>query len=130
MSLSEILAIVSAAAVLIGGAWTLLKLAASQYQRALTAQLGAMENALGTRLDTMERAREESHRLHESRFARVEEGHAKTARELLEFKLDVSETRTHRDDFVRNMTLIEAKLDGMATKMENWFLRMRKHDGS
>ena len=128
MSAQEIAALLGVVSLLIGGAWVLIRIAAHQYQRALTLQLGAMESTLGMRLDTMEKAREENQQRSDIRFSQIEEDHSKTARELLEFKLDVSEHRTHRNDFVRNMTLIEAKLDGMASKMENWFLRMRSRD--
>lgn len=113
--MGEFIQVAGIAATLVTGAWALIKVSLAQFQRALT-----------QRFDVMEKAREEGRRLFEERFTRLEDGHVKVSRELLEFKLDVSENRVHRMDYVRGQTVLEAKFDGLATRVENAFLRMRE----
>lgn len=135
MTLGEIAQIVGIATTLVAGAWALVKVAAKQFGREIQLRFGALEksreefqDSLNERFDAMERARDEGRKLYEQRFTRLEDGQLRAERDLLAFKLEVAETRVHREDYVRNQTLIEAKLDGMATKMENWFLRMRNRE--
>lgn len=136
VTLGEVGAVVTVVATVVGGYWGLIKLAVSQYQRTIAAQLAGMEASraeffsqfqasLEQRFIAMEKAREEGRRAYEGRLAKVEDGLLKGERDLLHFKLDVSEQRVHREDYVRNQTLIEAKLDGIAKSFENALLRMR-----
>lgn len=135
MTLGEISTVVGLAATIVGGGWALIKVAARQFARELQLRFEAADKArqafqttLTERFDAQERMREEGRRAFEQRFTKIEDGHVRIERDLLAFKLEVAETRVAREDFVRNQTLIEAKLDGMATKMENWFLRMRNKE--
>lgn len=44
-------------------------------------------------------------------------------RELLEWKADLPLQYVRREDYVRNQTVIEAKIDAIAVRIENWQLR-------
>lgn len=46
----------------------------------------------------------------------------KFEREFLDFKADMPVEYVRREDFVRNQTIIEAKLDALALRMENMYL--------
>lgn len=103
----------------LGGYWTLTKIMASQYQRYLDERFTAQEKArssnhdqLAKRLDGIEAAnREES-----SQWQRVE-------RELLRFQAEMPLQYVRREDYIRGQSVIEAKLDGLGTKLENAQLR-------
>lgn len=65
--------------------------------------LGQMEKRLGERFAGMDKEL--------GRIAQVE-------RELLHFKAELPLLYVHRQDYVRNQTVIEAKLDGLRDKLE------------
>ena len=72
----------------------------------------AHSEQLNMRLDTLEKAaREET-----SQWQRVE-------RELLNLKADLPVHYVRREDYIRGQSVIEAKLDGLGTKVENALLR-------
>lgn len=48
-------------------------------------------------------------------------------RQLLQWKADLPLQYVRREDFIRNQTTIEAKLDGLALKMENTQVDRRNH---
>lgn len=83
--------------VLIGAFWTLLTLLFKQFQRSITKQFESLE------ADAKE-------------WVRLE-------RELLNFKADMPLHYVRREDYVRNQSVIEAKLDAVALKIENWQLK-------
>jgi hypothetical protein len=71
---------------------------------------------LAKRLDGIESAnREEA-----QQWQRVE-------RELLRFQADVGLQYVRREDYIRGQSIIEAKLDGLGTKLENAQLRARNN---
>lgn len=82
---------------LIGAFWALLTLLFKQFQRNITRQFEALE------ADSKE-------------WSRIE-------RELLTFKADLPLNYVRREDYVRNQSVIEAKLDALALKLENWQLK-------
>lgn len=49
----------------------------------------------------------------------------KVQRELLELKAELPRTFVFRDDYVRGQTVIEAKLDALATRIENQQLKKK-----
>lgn len=107
----------------LGGFWTLTKIIASQAQKHLDDRFSTQEQArssnhdqLAKRLDGIESAnREES-----SQWQRVE-------RELLRFQADMPLQYVRREDYIRGQSVIEAKLDGLGTKLENAQLRALKN---
>lgn len=83
------------------------------------ASRAAGQNELSKRLDGMEQVnREET-----LQWQRVE-------REMLKFQADMPMKYVMRDDYIRGQTLIEAKLDGLAGKIDNAALRARLNEGS
>lgn len=99
------------------------KLLLSQAQKHIDEKFSAQELArttsneqLGKRLDGIESAnREEA-----QQWQRVE-------RELLLFQADVGLQYVRREDYIRGQSVIEAKLDGLGTKLENAQLRARNN---
>lgn len=95
------------------------KLLLEQTQRHLDERFATQEEARATnhdqlskRLDGIENAnREES-----NQWQRVE-------RELLKFQAELPVHYVRREDYIRGQSVIEAKLDGLATKLENAQLR-------
>jgi len=62
----------------------------------------------------------------EQRFAMVERDLQQVRnfeRELLQFKADLPHHYVLREDYVRNQTIIEAKLDALALRFENFHLK-------
>lgn len=58
------------------------------------------------------------------------ESWARIERDLLTFKAELPTRYVLRDDYVRNQTIIEAKLDAVAMKIENFQLRQFGDDRS
>lgn len=107
----------------IAGFWTLMKVIALQNQRFLKGQFDAHEQleivnraSLNRRLDSMESAS----RTESSQWQRVE-------RDLLKLKADMPLNYVRREDYIRGQSVIEAKLDGLGTKLENAQLRAFKN---
>lgn len=95
-------------AMVLGAFLSLLKLLMSQQ----VAQINAGFAAQDLRLAAIESAnREEA-----GNWQRVE-------RELLAFKAELPMSYVRRDDYIRGQSVVEAKLDGLATKIENAQLR-------
>lgn len=99
----------------LGASFAAGKILLAQIERWLDTRFEAQEKAhraasehWDTRFQTLERAaREES-----QQWQRVE-------RELLALKADLPVLYVRREDYVRNQTVIEAKLDAVALKIEN-----------
>lgn len=88
---------------LIAAFWVLLVLLFKQFQEKITTKFDALES------DAKE-------------WARLE-------RDLLLFKADMPLHYVRREDYVRNQTVIEAKLDALAVKLENWQLKgVKNHE--
>jgi len=65
----------------------------------------------------------------DTRFAGLEDGHAKALdveRQLLMLRAELPLSYVRREDYVRNQTVIEAKLDAVATRIENIQLKLVK----
>ena len=65
----------------------------------------------------------------EQRFKSVEAATAdlqKLEKEFLIWKADLPLQYVRREDYVRNQTVIESKLDALAVRLENWQLREAK----
>jgi hypothetical protein len=119
---------------LAGVLFTLGKLLMKQFNHELT-----------TRFDQQEKARDEAAKRWDGRFhamSRTIEAHAEKVegrvnaieqeqrnaeRALASFRLDVAESRVHRDEHVRSLSIIESKIDGLALKLENVQLKQGKN---
>lgn len=75
-------------------------------------QLKSQNEAIRERLEAIEKSAHDD----AQQSARLE-------RELLELKADLPHRYVMRDDYIRGQSIIEAKLDGLASKVENAQLR-------
>lgn len=87
---------------------------------------------LAERFDTLEAAREASTQHWNTQFLALEKCAAEEAREwqriereILLMKADLPVHYVRREDYIRNQSVIEAKIDGLALKIENALLRGR-----
>lgn len=92
-----ILELIGFAVTLISAFWALLALLFKQFESSITRQFVALE----------EDAKE---------WARLE-------REFLVFQRDLPLNYVRREDYVRNQSVIESKLDALAVRLENWQLK-------
>jgi type II secretory pathway component PulJ len=92
-----IIELIGFAITLIGAFWALLALLFKQFETSITRQFIALE----------EDAKE---------WARLE-------REFLVFQRDLPLNYVRREDYVRNQSVIESKLDALAVRLENWQLK-------
>lgn len=95
--------------------------------------LAQVERRLDERFDTQERTRRENSEHWDQRFQTLERAAreeasqwARVERDLLTLKADLPVLYVRREDYVRNQTVIEAKLDAVALKIENLQLKGMK----
>lgn len=82
---------------LIGAFWGLLSLLFKQFEQRIEKQFQTIED------DAKE-------------WSRIE-------KEFLHFKAELPNQYVRREDYIRNQTVIESKLDALALKIENWQLK-------
>lgn len=111
--------IVSVVLFVLGVVWGLLKIMGKQYER-----------GLDKRFEAMELARAQADKHWNAKFAEL--GRAiqlegdevkRLEREFLMFQRDLPLHYVRREDYIRNQTVIEAKLDALAMRMENLQLK-------
>lgn len=82
---------------LIGAFWTLVKVIVSQYEKSLDTRFATLS-------ETMEKDQELTRKLE---------------REFLRMQADLPLHYVRREDYIRGQSVLEAKLDGLGTKLEN-----------
>jgi hypothetical protein len=92
---------------LVAGAWALIKIAVTQFQR-----------NLDVRFSQLEAARVEGRRALDERFTSMDESQRRFERELLELKAELPRQYVLRDDQIRRDTIIDAKLDALNARLE------------
>lgn len=109
----------------IGAFWAMAKVMAVQALRHLDVRFSAQDaarevhhKAQAARLDAIESVYRED----ATQWQRVE-------RELLTMKADMPIHYVRREDYIRGQSVIEAKLDGLGTKLENAQLRALNNGG-
>jgi hypothetical protein len=108
----------------VGGLWAVGKILIKQFIARLDARFQAMEDArieAGKHWDNKFAALEQAANANEQEWRRVE-------RDVLTLKADLPLHYVRREDYVRNQTVIEAKIDGLAIRLENVLLK-GSHDG-
>lgn len=92
--------------------------------------LTQIERQLDSRFEAEQQARATNHTQIQDRLTRLEESARGTEGEwkrvetkVLEMQLDIAEKYVRREDYIRGQSIVEAKLDGLATKLENLQLR-------
>ena len=103
--------------------WALMKMFSKKSERFLDTRLAMhekMEADNHVRLDKRLDSIESSNRVEASQWQRVE-------RELLNLKAELPVHYVRREDYIRGQSIIESKLDGLGTKLENAQLRSLKN---
>lgn len=92
--------------------------------------LGQVEKRLDTRFEAQEKTNKAQQTHWDTRFEALERASREESaqwqrveRELLTLKADLPVLYVRREDYVRNQTVIEAKLDAVAVRIENLQLR-------
>lgn len=88
--------------------------------------IAQFEKRQAERFRAMETSRRESSDHWDQRFTSLERAAkewTRVERDFLEWKADLPMTYVMRDDYVRNQTVIEAKLDSVALRLENLKLK-------
>jgi hypothetical protein len=91
--------------------------------------LSQFETRQAERFEAQEVARKASADHWDQRFSILEAAAkewVRIERDFLEWKADLPMTYVMRDDYVRNQTVIEAKLDAVALRIENLQLRSKQ----
>ncbi len=102
------------------------KLLLSQFEKRQAERAVAQEKSLDERFKAQEEARKAAAEHWDQRFSGLESAAkewVRVEREFLEWKADLPMTYVMRDDYVRNQTVIEAKLDSVALRIENLQLK-------
>jgi hypothetical protein len=92
--------------------------------------LNQVEKRLDERFDAQQEGRKATQAHWDAQFDSVKDAAASEAkrwgkieREVLELKANLPITYVLRDDYIRNQSVIEAKLDGLALRIENALLK-------
>lgn len=92
--------------------------------------LGQMQRHLDVRFAAQEEARSANHEQVQHRLGKLEESAKLEAgewqrveREFLQMQRDMALQYVRREDYIRGQSVVEAKLDGLAMKIENLQLR-------
>ena len=97
-----------------------------QFEKRQAERAKAQEKSQDERFKAQEDARKASADHWDQRFSGLEAAAkewVRVEREFLEWKADLPMTYVMRDDYVRNQTVIEAKLDSVALRIENLQLK-------
>jgi hypothetical protein len=97
---------------IVGGFWALAQLVVKQF-----------EKRLDDRFTAQDQARREGSKLYQGRLDTLEGEQRKLERAHLQLMGELPIHYVRREDYVRNQSVIEAKLDGLALKWENWRLK-------
>lgn len=96
--------------------------------------LGQFERRLDQRFNLQEDVRFATQKHWDSQFSSLEKAGAnetkkwqRIERDILLMKADLPVQYVRRDDYIRNQSIIEAKLDGLAVRIENAFLKGDRH---
>lgn len=108
MTMADAGVVLGAIAAVIGGAWAVLLW---------------YEKKLDARFEEQEKRRVEARNQFDARFERLEAADRVHERNHLELMARLPIDYVRREDFVRNQTIIEAKLDALAVRFENAMLR-------
>lgn len=97
--------------------------------------LGQIDKRLDTRFDSMEQARKDSSAHWDSKFKAVLDDQQRGAdawrnleRDFFKFRGDLPLEYVRREDFIRNQSVIEAKLDAVMLHIQNLQLKGYKND--
>lgn len=119
---------------LIGAMGALLGMVASLIITAGKVLVGQFEKRLDEKFSAMELASSSAQKHWDSQFSALEQaaideakGWQRLERDIMQMKADLPNIYVRRDDYIRNQSVIEAKLDGLAVRIENALLKGNNH---
>lgn len=96
--------------------------------------IGQFDKRLNERFTAQDKAREVSQKHWDTKFAVLESAAAAEAKEwqriekdMLLMKAELPNQYVRRDDYIRNLSVIESKIDGLAVRIENAILKGERH---
>lgn len=97
--------------------------------------LQQMDKRMNAHFVALEKARDETMRVWDAKFAEMLDDHKASAeawrsleRDFLKFRGDLPLEYVRREDFIRNQSVIEAKLDAVALHIQN--LQLQRHNNN
>lgn len=115
MTLDMLFSLFGAVATLVAGAWALVKIVVSQFETRLDERFKAQECARKIGQDEWGR-----------RIGRIEDTLTRHERDELALRAELPKEYVRREDHIRFETVITAKLDAVAAKMDLFAERQRK----
>lgn len=112
MQIQIAITVVAVILAMIGGYWALAKMVVAQFNA-----------GLDIRFEAMDRARLEGRKAFEERFRQLEAKTKELDSDVRRILIELPREYVRQQDYVRNQTVIEAKIDGLALKMENNWLK-------
>lgn len=109
---------------LIGAFWALLSMLFKQSQDQIAEKFIGLEKSTSEKFLTLENSTAE-------KFASLEELAKELARvekEFLIFQRDLSMNYVRREDYIRNHTVFESKLDALAKMLQDWHKEVYTHE--
>lgn len=107
----------------------------SSIERGSNEKFGSLEHVLATlrgtldeRMSAAESARAAHIAQNEAAFTTLREEQRRLEREFLAYKAEAERVFMRREDSIRDMTLIHAKLDGLASRVELLAQLVARHD--
>jgi hypothetical protein len=96
--------------------------------------IGQFDRRLTERFAAQDKAREVSQKHWDTKFTALENAAATEAKEwqriekdILLMKAELPNQYVRRDDYIRNQSVIESKIDGLAVRIENAILKGERH---
>lgn len=92
--------------------------------------IGQFEKRLNEKFYTIDEQRKTEQKYLDTQFQLLEQARMDEAkswqhieRDIMQMKVDFTNTYVRRDDYIRNQSVIESKIDGLAIRIENALLR-------
>lgn len=110
--------IASLAIVVLGGGWALIK----AYGLLVGQIVAQFKQDLDKRFEAIELARQEGRKAWDERLKGIERKQDELERDVRKILIELPREYVRREDYVRNQTLIEAKIDQLSLRIQNWIL--------
>jgi hypothetical protein len=114
LSLADIVSGLTALSVVMGAFYALVKVIVFQFK-----------SELNTKFEALEKSRAEGQNVWNLRMQTIEERAAQLEQDVRKILTDIPEKYVRREDFIRRESIIDAKLDNLALRLEQWVKEMR-----
>ena len=114
MTIEQLISIFGAVALLVMGAWALIRIVVWQFEKRLD------ERFLG-----MEEKRKEGRKSSDARFAALDDKYDKLQAEVREILIEMPRQFVERTDYIRRESVIEGKIDQLSLRIQDWIMEKR-----